>query len=260
MARPRFPTAPVGWDFSPTANSILGLAIEGASSRFSVGTLATSGKVSTISVAAYGAVAQGPWSERFDLAFGRHSNSYTRSMSVPGVSEAGHGSFVGQSYSVHAEVDRTFRPAPETKLTPFAAIDVTTLNLDSYAETATGAGGAPGALGLAFNARNYTRTQTFLGLDASTAARVSQDMVLRPSLRASWVHDFDPARTVQNSFLSAPGFQFEQHGAPGIRDGGRLDGSLVLSTKAYDLQFRAGTLLSSRYDGLDAEFGMKVRW
>ena len=181
-------------------------------------------------------------------------------MGVPGVSETGHGSFEGQSYSVHAEVDRTFRPAPETKLTPFAAIDVTALSLNSYAETSTGAGGVPGALGLKFEARDYTRTQTYLGLDASTAARISEDMVLRPSLRAAWVHDFDPTRSVQNSFLSAPGFTFDQHGAPGIRDGARVDGSILLNTKTYDLQFRAGTLLSSRYDGLDAQFGVKVRW
>ena len=132
--------------------------------------------------------------------------------------------------------------------------------MDGYNETATVAGGGGGVLGLKFEARDYTRTQTYLGLDASTATRLAEDMVLRPSLRASWVHDFDPVRSVQNSFLSAPGFRFDQHGSPGIKDGARLDGSIVLNTKMYDLQFRAGTLLSSRYDGLDAEFGVKVRW
>jgi outer membrane autotransporter protein len=250
----------VGWDFSPTPKSILGVAIEGVSSRFSVGALDTYGKVSTVSIAAYGAVTEGPWSERFDLAYGRHHNSYNRLMMVPGVSETGHGAFNGQSYSGYAEVSRTFRPAPDTKLTPFAAIGVTGLALDSYAETSTAAGGAPGVLGLRFDSRNYTRTQTYLGVDASTAMAVSQDMVLRPSLRASWVHDYDPTRSAQSSFLSAPGYTFDQHGAPGIGDGARLDGRIMLNTKTYDLQLRAGALVSSRYDGLDAEFGVKVRW
>ena len=146
----------VGWDFSPTPNSILGVAIEGASSHFSVGALDTSGKVTTVSLAAYGALAHGPWSERFDLAVGRHHNTYSRVIPVAGVSETDQGTFDGDSYSAHAEIDRTFRPALATRITPFASLDVTRLDLDSYDESAKASGGAPGVLGLHFNDRDYT--------------------------------------------------------------------------------------------------------
>jgi len=244
----------VGWDFKPTDNALFGVALDAATSQFNVHSLNTSGTVITTQLAAYGALNEGPWSERFDVVVGRHGADYARVISAPGLAQKADGDFAGYAATARAELARTFVTDGGAQITPFAAIDVSQLNLPTFTE-------GNSALALQYFGRDVMRTETNLGLQAtSDPMRLSQDALIKPSLRAAWVYDANPTPKVFNSFAGAPGYTFEQDGASAGRDGARVDASAIIQTKTYEVDLRAGALLSSQANSYDAAIGVKFHW
>jgi len=61
-------------------------------------------------------------------------------------------------------------------------------------------------------------------LDAATP--VGYTGRLRAFVRLAWMHDFAPYRSINASFISAPGYDFTVLGATAPRDSARLDAGL----------------------------------
>jgi outer membrane autotransporter protein len=101
-----------------------------------------------------------------------------------------------------------------------------------------------------------------LGAEAATRWALNPTLELRPFVRAAWVHEFASTdRSTRAAFETAPGFDFEQQGARGLGDSGRIDMGAVLSGMSkLDLEVRAGTIAADRFQGFDGEVGLKWRW
>jgi outer membrane autotransporter protein len=248
-----------GWDFSPTAQSRVGVAIGGEPGMFNVDNEYTSGKVQTAMIGLYGSVWGGPWSGRFDIAYGHNHDNYDRAVGVLGTGGEAHGSFAGNSFSGYAEAGRSF---PETwgYLRPLAAINVAHIDLNAYQETPDQ--GSSGVYDLAFAAHHLDSVRSSLGAEVATRWAVDDRLEFRPFLRAVWSHEFESTeRTTTAAFVTAPGYDFDEEGARGVRDAGRFDiGAILTGLKNLDFELRAGTIAAARYQGLDGEVGLKWRW
>jgi outer membrane autotransporter protein len=255
----RYSGVAVGWDYSPTNNSRVGVAVAGEPGRFSVDNLATFGKVQSTIVGVYGSIWGGPWSARFDLAYGDNHDSYNRTIGALGSAEKAHGALAGDSWSGHAEAGRTFTYG-FGYVRPFVAFDAARIDLNAYQETP--GIGASGVFDLAFQARHVDSDRSSLGAEAATRWALNPTLELRPFVRAAWVHEFASTdRSTRAAFETAPGFDFEQQGARGLGDSGRIDMGAVLSGMSkLDLEVRAGTIAADRFQGFDGEVGLKWRW
>ena len=112
----------------------------------------------------------------------------------------------------------------QINLTPFAAIRFDAMWQGSYAETSAVAGSStPGSLGLRYSAHNVTSVPGSLGLRVDTSVQMNDGIVISPSVRLSWVHEFAPTRAIDAAFLAAPGFGFNVRGAPAAQDAARVD-------------------------------------
>jgi outer membrane autotransporter protein len=86
-------------------------------------------------------------------------------------------------------------------VTPFAAVQTSTLSQRGFTETSTAAG-LPGILGLTSQSQTTTSLPTFLGVQLDTRLALANGTVWSPFLRAAWVHEFNPDRSIANSFVS----------------------------------------------------------
>jgi hypothetical protein len=107
-------------------------------------------------------------------------------------------------------------------VTPFAAVQSSTLWQRGSTETSTAAG-LPGILGLTSQSQTTTSLPTFLGVQLDTRLALANGTVWSPFLRAAWVHEFSPDRSIANSFVSVPGTLFTVDGARAWSDALKLN-------------------------------------
>jgi len=98
-----------------------------------------------------------------------------------------------------------------------------------YTESSTVVGDGPCILGLSYAATTTTSLPTFLGAQFDTRMLLANGMWFAPYVRASWVHEFFPSRTVNPTFISVPGSSFTVDGARAASDSARIDAGLRLA-------------------------------
>ncbi len=208
----------LGTDYQPDAEAIVGLALGGNLSSFSVPDRATTGSVDGGQVAAYGVKR---WQDFYATGianFGFFTNSEQRFAAlpgssapivpVPGFAEQLNGDF--QSQSFNARFEAGWRHSYDlVNVTPFAAVEYGLLHLNHFSELDPG---GSDLLGLSYASHDVDSLPTFLGIQFDS-------MNLNPAnplsywARLSWMHEFEPYRTIDASFLAAPGFDFVVNGA-----------------------------------------------
>ena len=114
-------------------------------------------------------------------------------------------------FGARLEVGRSYA-LPWLNVTPFAAVQTSTLWQRGFTETSTAAG-LPGILGLTYQSQTTTSLPTFLGVQLDTRLALANGTVWSPFLRAAWVHEFNPDRSIAGSFVSVPGTLFAVDGA-----------------------------------------------
>ena len=246
-----------GWDMRPNQHVVVGVAVSYALEHFGALGLNTSGKASVTSVGGYAGLEVGGWNLGADVLYSSARVSYARSMAIPGDTETAHGGFTLEGVSGRVSLSRSFQ-AGSLRLQPFGTLDITSLSLPAFAETSNTQNGGVGALNLGFGAKNATRTRSFLGTDVSGQLAQWGGTSLVASLRGSWVHDFDPARSVAVSFANAPQVSVDTFGAPGVKDAAKLDVRASVRAKGYELQFSVGTNLAPRTSNLSAQAGIRI--
>jgi outer membrane autotransporter protein len=117
-------------------------------------------------------------------------------------------------------------------VTPFAAVQTSTLWQRGFTETSTAAG-LPGILGLTSQSQTTTSLPTFLGVQLDTRLALANGMVWSPFLRAAWVHEFNPDRSIANSFVSIPGTLFAVDGARAWSDALKVNAGTRVALNQY---------------------------
>jgi outer membrane autotransporter protein len=243
----------IGTDYQVDPDTILGLALGGNLSSFDVSGRETSGNVEGGQLSAYGAKRWGALYATGIVGFGLFSNSEQRFavlpgstapiIPVPGFAEQLNGSFDSQSFNARFEAG--WRASFEDfNVTPFGAVEYGLLHLDHFSESEAG---GPDLLGLSYASHSVDSVPTFLGVQFDSLGLNSPNP-LSYWVRLSWMHEFEPYRTVDPSFLAAPGFDFIVNGAVAPRDAAAVDLGLK-----YALTPHLNALTS--FDGLFAPAG-----
>ena len=111
-------------------------------------------------------------------------------------------------------------------------MQTSTLWQRGFTET-TSASGLLGVLGLTYQAQTTTSLPTFLGLQFDARWALTNGMVWSPFVRAAWVHEFRPDRSISSSFVSVPGTLFAVDGARAWSDALKVNAGTRLALNQY---------------------------
>jgi uncharacterized protein with beta-barrel porin domain len=123
-------------------------------------------------------------------------------------------------------------------LTPYAAAQVTYLDLPAYSETTVS---SAGSFALAYAAHGIASPRTELGLRSDRSFAVS-DALLTLRGRAAWAHDYNTERSASATFQSLPGASFVVNGATPAADA-------ALTTAEAELRFAGGISVGATFEG-----------
>jgi uncharacterized protein with beta-barrel porin domain len=144
-----------------------------------------------------------------------------------------------QSNTLSERIEGGYRfVTPWMGITPYAAAQLTTINLPAYAEQVLA--GTP-AFALAYGARDVTFPRSELGLRADRSYAV-QDAVLTVRGRAAWAHDFYVDRSIAATFEALPVSSFIVHGAAQAHDS-------ALASASAELKWTSGWSVAGVFDG-----------
>ncbi len=220
-----------------SADTQLGFALGGAGSSFSLAEGFGSGKADSFNAALYARHAFGPAYVAAALGYSWQDASTDRTVSAGGVTEVLHASFRPQALTTRFEGGRRFTSAA-FGVTPFAAIQTTTLFLPSYGEAATS---GTGTFALSYGSRSFTATRGELGARFDKTVMLG-DKPLALKAKAAWAHDWNNDRIATATFQQLPGATFTVSGAKPAAD------AALLSFGA-DLAIGRGWSVGAGFDG-----------
>jgi outer membrane autotransporter protein len=221
----------MGFDYQVDPTRLIGVAVGGSDSHFSVPDRATSGDVVAGHVGAYGMATWGALYAAGVLSYSRFDNDVRRTIAGVGPTEAATGQFASDLLGARLELGRSYA-LPWVNITPFAAVQTSTLWQRGFTET-SGASGLPGILGLAYQSQTTTSLPTFLGVQLDTRLTLANGTVWSPFVRAAWVHEFRPDRSIAAAFESVPGAQFSVDGARAWSDALKVNAGSRLAINQY---------------------------
>jgi outer membrane autotransporter protein len=201
----------MGLDYQVDPTRLVGVAVGGSEAHFSVPDRTTSGDVVGGHMGAYGVATWGALYAAGVVSYSRLDNWTTRTIAGIGPTETATGSFASDLFGARLEIGRTYA-LPRVNITPFAALQGSTLWERGFTESST-TGGLPGILGLTYQSQTVTSLPTFLGVQFDTRWAFANGTVWSPFVRAAWVHEFSPDRSITGSFVSVPGTLFTVDGA-----------------------------------------------
>lgn len=237
---------------------LVGFAAGGSGSSFSVSGLSTSGRVDGGHVGVY---AGKRWGDVYALAtlnYARLDNTTDRTITGIGPTETAHGRFASDQLGGRLEIGWRQQIAGYA-VTPFVAVEPAALWQQAYSESTTTAGGGPGTLGLNYAARETTSLPTFVGAQLDGRYTLGEGVV-RPFLRAAWVHEFMPERRIAATFVSVPTPAFTVDGARPARDAARIGAGATWSFGAHEIFARIDSEVSGGSTMLAGTAGARVTW
>lgn len=250
----------IGVDHQVSRDLLLGIAAGGSESNFSVSDLSTSGRATGGHVGIYAVKTWNAFYAAASLSYARFDNSTTRTITGIGPTETATGSFASDLFGGRVELGwkQAYRGFT---VTPFVAVEPSTLRQRGFTETSVQAGGAPGILGLTVDARTTNSLPTFVGAQFDTRTTFSNGWVLSPFARLSWVHEFEPNRRVSASFITLPTAAFTVDGARAASDSARLDtGARLTMLPGKSLFANFTGEWSDRSRSYAAVGGFRVAW
>jgi T5SS/PEP-CTERM-associated repeat protein len=226
-----------GASYRLSANTIVGFALGGAGSNFSVAEGFGSGKADSFNAAFYGRHTIGPAYVAAALGYSWQDATTDRTVSAGGTTEMLHASFRPQALTTRLEGGWRFDTAM-FGTTPYAGVQTTTLFMPSYGETATT---GTGAFALSYGARRFTATRGELGIRFDKATMLGDRPVLLKG-KLAWAHDWNNDSAVTATFQQLSGATFTVNGAAPAAD------SALLSFGA-DVAIGRGWSAGAAFDG-----------
>ena len=253
----------IGIDHSTDAGIIYGLSLAGASSDFSVSDENTHGNARSVNAAVYGLIHRGEFYLAGTLSFGHFSNDVHRYdfIKISGLPASADEDFGSNVAGGRIEAGWTHN-INWMAVTPYSAIDLDELWQRGFSETVSGSYAInTSGLGLRYGSVSRLSAPLTLGLRASTSVLLGDTHRFSPYLDLGWVHEFNPSRAIEASFLAAPNAGFTTEGVAASRNaahtiaGGTLSLTARLSAFArFDGQFSD---VETNYGG---DGGLEYRW
>ena len=212
----------VGADTEVAPGLLLGGALGGSGTDFSVNQRATSGQATGFHASIYGAFFSGANYLQSVTAFSDFSNSTNRS--VGGFNGFGlaneRAAFGSTEIRERVEAGHSFgRDAgfgtPVVRFTPFVALEIAQLSTRSFSEYASN--GVANVYGLRSFGQSAADVPGFVGLRLDGATSFG-GFAIRPVVSVAYLHEFAPQRNLTNGFISLPGATFLVQGARPARN------------------------------------------
>ena len=161
------------------------------------------------------------------VAYGWQDVTTDRTVTVAGIDQL-RGHFNVNAYSARVEAgNRYLTPwLGGIGLTPYAAAQVTVLDLPGYVENALA---GPATFALSYAAKSVAAPRSELGL-RSDKSYIVGDALLTLRGRAAWAHDYNTDRTASATFQSLPGASF-------------------VTTASAEMKFVSGFSLAATFEG-----------
>jgi uncharacterized protein with beta-barrel porin domain len=175
---------------------------------------------------------------------------------IPGFFENDIGKFDSQSISGLFEMGYKYHLGQVT-LTPLAGVQFTYLWMDSFTETNNE---GPSTIGLSFPSRTIPSIPAYIGAQIDDKQYIGGGYSVYSWMRAEWVHEFEPQRSIDPAFIAAPGFNFVIDGAPAAADLARIDTGVKLNVSqhvSFMVSFDTDLYQTPSYSGWG---GFKVNW
>jgi outer membrane autotransporter protein len=223
-----------GLDYHLSPNSVVGFALAGGGTDWSLAQGLGGGKSDAFQAGLYGATRWGPAYVAAALAFTNHWMSTDRFAFAGDHLTA---SFNAQSYGGRVESGYRFATV-YGGLTPYAAIQAQSFHTPGYNETDVNGGG----FALGFNARNATDTRSELGGRFDRLLLLDPGAALTMRVRLAWAHDWVSDPSLTPVFQALPGASFIVNGATPAKNS-------ALASAGAELRFANGVTLVGKFDG-----------
>ncbi|WP_167767652.1 autotransporter domain-containing protein [Bradyrhizobium frederickii] len=228
----------VGADYWLAPSTKLGFALAGGGTGFDVNGLG-SGRSDLFQAGAYLYHANGPAYVSAALAYGWQNMTTDRTVTLAGTDRL-RAAFDAHAYS--GRLEGGYRVVASwlggIGLTPYGAMQFTTLDLPGYAEQAVS---GSSAFALSYAAKSVTDSRSELGLRTDRSFAM-QDGVLALRGRVAWAHDFNPDRSAAATFQALPLASFVVNGAAQARDA-------ALATASVEMRWTNGWSTAATFEG-----------
>ena len=222
-----------GLDYRLSPDSVVGLALAGGGTNWSLANGLGGGKSDAFQAGIYGATKYGPAYLAAAFAFTNHWMSTDRFA----VGDHLTASFNAQSYGGRIESGYRFATW-YGGITPYAAIQAQSFRTPGYSETDTTGGG----FALAYNSRTGTDTRSELGTRFDRVLALYTNAVLSLRARVAWAHDWVSDPMLAPVFQALPGASFIVNGATPAKNS-------ALASAGTELRLANGIALLAKFDG-----------
>ena len=223
-----------GFDYRLAPNSVVGFAIAGGGTNWSLSQGLGGGRSDAVQAGVYGATRWGAAYLAADFAFTNHWMSTDRFAFGGDHLTA---DFNAQSYGGRFEGGYRFE-TPYVGVAPYAAIQAQSFHTPGYSET----GIITNGFALAFGSRDATDTRSELGARFERALALYPNTALTLRGRLAWAHDWVSDPTLMPLFQALPGASFTVNGAVPAKDS-------ALASVGAELRLANGVTLLAKFDG-----------
>jgi autotransporter-associated beta strand protein len=223
-----------GLDYHVTRDSVVGVALAGGGTNWSLAQGIGGGRSDAFQAGAYAATRSGPAYLAASFAFANHWMSTDRYAAFGDHLTA---DFKAQSFGGRVETGYRFG-VPVVGITPYAAVQAQSFRTPGYSEV----DGSGGGFGLAYNSRTGADTRSELGSRFDHVAAFNRDAVLTLRARLAWAHDWVSNPALAAAFQALPGTGFIVNGATPAKDS-------ALASAGAELRLVNGVTLSGKFDG-----------
>ena len=176
---------------------------------------------------------------------------------IPGFTEKDSGRFGSYSASGLFEAGYRFHLESNIELKPLIGTQFNYLQMNGFTEAA---GGGASTIGLSYAAQTIPSVPAYVGGQFDVKTDLGAGYSLYSWLRGEWVHEFEPQRSIEVSFIAAPGFPFTIQGAQAPSDFPRLNTGAKFNVSdhlSFTASFNADLYNTPSYSGTA---GIRFTW
>lgn len=226
-----------GLDYHATPDTILGFALDGGGTHWGLDQGLGSGRSDMFQAGVYAKTRWGAAYLSGALAYSFHDVTTNRTVMISGTDML-EGKF--KANMVSGRLEGGYRYAmPWVSITPYGAVQVQSIALPSYGETATS---GSNQFALNYAAQTVTTTRTELGARFDKTYVAGQDALLTLYSRAAWAHDFGTMAVASPIFQALPASNFTVNGAEPAHNG-------ALLTAGAEYKMTNGWSVLAKFDG-----------
>ena len=229
--------AAAGFDYRVTPDALLGIAVAGGSTRWSLDQGLGDGRSDMFQTGVYGKAHWGAAYIGAALAYSFHDVTTNRTVTIAGTDQL-QASFRANMLSGRLEGGYRFA-LPAAGVTPYGAVQTQSIMLPSYGETA--ASGSP-QFALNYSSQTTTTTRTELGVRFDRTFALDPGALMTVYSRVAWAHDFNNDASANAIFQTLPASNFIVNGAAPASDS-------ALVTAGGVLKLADGWSVTAKFDG-----------